>query len=100
MIKVKAGVRQRTGWALGLGLLGMMALGSLQVGAQSATYYGLKSGKPYNGTKLKFLICCLGAGQFAQLSKMTGEGSEFQKLTGIAALLTMCSTAMVIMKAP
>lgn len=85
MIKLKAGVRQRTGLALGLGLLGMMALGSLQVGAQSATYYGLKAGKPYNGTKLKFLICCLGAGQFAQLARMTGEGSEFQKLTGITA---------------
>ena len=53
--------------------------------AQGSIAYGLKAGKPYNGTKLKFLICCLGAGQFAQLSKLTGEGSEFQQLTGISA---------------
>ncbi|WP_168733386.1 sugar ABC transporter substrate-binding protein [Deinococcus sp. Arct2-2] len=75
-------VRQRMG--LALGMLGVLAIGSLG-GAQTAATYGLKPGKPYDGTKLKFLICCLGAGQFAQLSKMTGEGSEFQKLTGITA---------------
>lgn len=55
------------------------------VTAQNSVAYGLKAGKPYNGTKLRFLICCLGAGQFAQLSKLTGEGSEFQQLTGISA---------------
>lgn len=72
---------RRAGGALVLS--GMLGLGTLAVQAQGATPYGLKAGKPYNGTKLKFLICCLDAGQFAQMSKLTGEGGEFQKLTGI-----------------
>ena len=85
--KQKAGraVKQRVG--LSLGLLGALTLGIVAPSlgsAQGSVPYGLKSGKPYNGTKLKFLICCLGAGQFAQLSKLTGEGGEFQQLTGIS----------------
>lgn len=68
---------------LGLFVLVLMAWVATVV-AQSGVPYGLKAGKPYNGTKLKFLICCLTAGQFAQLSKLTGEGSEFQQLTGIS----------------
>ena len=85
MIKAAMGVRQRVGLALGLGMLGVLTLGALGSHAQGSMPYGLKAGKPYDGTKLKFLICCLGAGQFAQLARMTGEGSEFQKLTGITA---------------
>ncbi|WP_165794212.1 ABC transporter substrate-binding protein [Deinococcus aerius] len=75
---------RRAGGALVMaGVLGLGTLGTPSVQAQSASSYGLKPGKPYNGTRLKFLICCLAAGQFAQLSKLTGEGGEFQKLTGI-----------------
>ncbi len=42
--------------------------------------YGLKPGKPYNGTKLKFLICCNTAQQFYSLIQKT---ADFTKLTGI-----------------
>ena len=70
-----------------VGLIGVLGVGVLGgVTAQgTAMPYGLKAGKPYNGTRLKFLICCATAGQFAQLIKLTGEGSEFQRLTGITA---------------
>ncbi len=76
-------VRQR----LALGLVAVFGLGSVAapVHAQGSVPYGLKAGKPYAGTKLKFLICCLGAGQFAQLSKLTAPGGEFEQLTGITA---------------
>lgn len=67
--------------------LASCVLGALVVGltgqAQTVATYGLKAGKPYNGTELKFLICCATAGQFAQMIKLTGPGSEFQRLTGI-----------------
>lgn len=43
--------------------------------------YNLKADKPYNGTKLNFLICCSGVGQFAALIKRTNE--EFTPMTGI-----------------
>lgn len=46
----------------------------------AALPYGLKPGKPYNGTKLKFLICCNTAQQFYSLAQKT---SEFTALTGI-----------------
>ncbi|MCA1554760.1 MAG: hypothetical protein LC737_10315, partial [Chloroflexi bacterium] len=46
----------------------------------AALPYGLKPGKPYNGTKLKFLICCNTAQQFFSLAQKT---SEFTALTGI-----------------
>ncbi len=42
--------------------------------------YGLKPGKPYAGTKLKFLICCNTAQQFFSLAQKT---KEFTDLTGI-----------------
>ncbi|HEX9114683.1 MAG TPA: hypothetical protein VGA61_01335, partial [Anaerolineae bacterium] len=42
--------------------------------------FGLKSGKPYNGTKLKFLICCNTAQQFYSLNEKT---KQFTDLTGI-----------------
>jgi multiple sugar transport system substrate-binding protein len=45
--------------------------------------YGLKPGKPYNGTKLNFLICCNSVGQFAALINRTS--SEFTPMTGIEA---------------
>ncbi|WP_168734756.1 ABC transporter substrate-binding protein [Deinococcus sp. KSM4-11] len=80
MIKADRGVHRRVG--LTLSILGALAL-TTPGSAQTAATYGLKSGKPYNGTQLKFLICCATAGQFAQMIKLTGEGSEFQKLTGI-----------------
>jgi len=67
---------------LGLGLLGTLLMGPSS-SAQTAATYGLKAGKPYAGTQLNFLICCATAGQFAQMIKLTGEGSEFQNLTGI-----------------
>jgi multiple sugar transport system substrate-binding protein len=54
-------------------------------GDTAAEAYGLTSGKPYDGTELNFLICCLAAGQFAQLADMTAQGSEFHELTGISA---------------
>lgn len=38
-------------------------------------------GKPYNGTKLNYLICCPTAGQFAALAKRTP--AEFTPQTGI-----------------
>jgi len=68
-------------WGAILGLA--MVLGLVGVSAQGTAPYNLKPGKPYNGTQLNFLICCLGAGQFAQLSKLTGPGGEFEQLTGI-----------------
>ena len=46
----------------------------------AALPYGLKPGKPYNGTKLKFLICCNTAQQFFSLAQKT---TEFTALTGI-----------------
>ncbi len=42
--------------------------------------FGLKPGKPYDGTKLKFLICCNSAPQFFSLSEKT---KQFTDLTGI-----------------
>jgi len=48
--------------------------------ASSAMPFGLKPGKPYAGTKLKFLICCNTAQQFFSLAQKT---SEFTALTGI-----------------
>ena len=42
--------------------------------------FGLKAGKPYNGTKLKFLICCNTAQQFYSLAQKT---ADFTALTGI-----------------
>ncbi len=83
MNKFGSVVWHRHGMALGLILA--VTLGVMGVTAQGSVPYGLKPGKPYNGTEVKFLICCLGAGQFAQLSKLTGEGGEFQQLTGITA---------------
>jgi multiple sugar transport system substrate-binding protein len=46
----------------------------------AAMPFGLKPGKPYNGTKLKYLICCNTAQQFFSLAQKT---SEFTALTGI-----------------
>ncbi|GAC1534099.1 MAG: hypothetical protein NVS2B7_01910 [Herpetosiphon sp.] len=43
--------------------------------------YGLKAGKPFSGTKIKFLVCCSSVGQFAALIKRTS--SEFTPMTGI-----------------
>ncbi len=83
MRNTELGVRPRL--ALALSLLGALAIAPVTASAQTAATYGLKAGKPYDGTKLKFLICCGTAGQFAQLTALTGEGSEFQKLTGITA---------------
>ncbi|WP_293910559.1 sugar ABC transporter substrate-binding protein [Deinococcus sp.] len=76
-------LRQRA--KLALGLAGVLVIGSLGpvAQAQGSVPYSLKSGKPYNGTKLKFLICCATAGQFAQMIKLTAPGGEFEKLTGI-----------------
>lgn len=42
---------------------------------------GLKTDKPYAGTKLNFLICCNTASQFAELIDKTN--TEFKDLTGI-----------------
>lgn len=42
--------------------------------------FGLKAGKPYNGTNLKFLICCNSAPQFYSLNEKT---KQFTELTGI-----------------
>jgi multiple sugar transport system substrate-binding protein len=42
--------------------------------------YGLKPGKPYDGTELNFLICCATAPQFAALD---ARSAEFTELTGI-----------------
>ena len=43
--------------------------------------YGLTPGKPYDGTELNFLVCCLGAAQFYALSEK--GNSEFYEMTGI-----------------
>lgn len=43
--------------------------------------YGLQPDKPYNGTKINFLICCSSVGQFAALIKRTQ--TEFTPMTGI-----------------
>ncbi|HEU5099738.1 MAG TPA: sugar ABC transporter substrate-binding protein, partial [Roseiflexaceae bacterium] len=48
---------------------------------QDPAAYGLKADKPYNGTKLNFLICCNSVGQFASLIKRTSE--VFTPMTGI-----------------
>jgi len=74
-------VRRRLGFALGM--VGLLSVGMPLVSAQTAATYNLKPGKPYDGTTVKFLICCSTAGQFAQMIKLTGPGSEFNKLTGI-----------------
>ena len=80
MTKAEHGVHRRIGLTLSLlGAVATTATGS----AQTAATYGLKAGKPYAGTEVKFLICCATAGQFAQMIKLTGPGSEFEKLTGI-----------------
>ncbi|MBP7694366.1 MAG: sugar ABC transporter substrate-binding protein [Anaerolineales bacterium] len=42
--------------------------------------YGLLPGKPFNGTKLKFLICCQSAAQFFLLNQ---KSLAFTELTGI-----------------
>lgn len=42
--------------------------------------FGLKPGKPYDGTKLKFLICCNSAPQFYSLAE---KSKQFTDLTGI-----------------
>lgn len=42
--------------------------------------YGLKSGKPYDGTELTFLICCNTAAQFIGWEDSV---AEFKELTGI-----------------
>ncbi len=42
--------------------------------------FGLKPGKPYDGTHLKFLICCNTASQFYSLNEKT---QQFTDLTGI-----------------
>jgi multiple sugar transport system substrate-binding protein len=76
---------QRWGLAAAMVASGLTTIGLIGGNAQGNTPYGLKAGKPYNGTEVKFLICCLGAGQFAQLSKMTGPGGEFEQITGITA---------------
>jgi len=53
----------------------------VQVTAEpGALPYGLKPGKPYDGTKLKFLICCRAAAQFFLLSQ---KSLAFTELTGI-----------------
>ena len=48
--------------------------------APGALPYGLLPGKPYNGTKLKFLICCQAAAQFFLLNQ---KSLAFTELTGI-----------------
>ncbi len=42
--------------------------------------FGLKAGKPYDGTKLKFLICCNSAPQFYSLNE---KSKQFTEMTGI-----------------
>lgn len=61
--------------------------GSVQSGADSAEGlpYGLKGGKPYDGTELTFLICCPGAAQFAAWADSV---EEFRALTGINVRFT------------
>lgn len=48
--------------------------------APDALPYGLLPGKPYAGTKLKFLICCQSAAQFFLLNQ---KSLAFTELTGI-----------------
>ena len=43
--------------------------------------FGLKPGKPYDGTELNFLICCNTAAQFHALD--VKSNSEFYDMTGI-----------------
>jgi len=43
--------------------------------------YGLKPGKPYDGTTIRFLICCPTVGQFVALTERTP--TEFTEMTGI-----------------
>jgi multiple sugar transport system substrate-binding protein len=43
--------------------------------------YGLQPDKPYDGTKVNFLICCSSVGQFAALIERTQ--AEFTPMTGI-----------------
>lgn len=43
--------------------------------------FGLKAGKPYDGTNLRILICCLAATQFTALQEKSNQ--EFTKMTGI-----------------
>lgn len=47
--------------------------------------YGLKAGKPYDGTELTFLICCPTAAQFAAWADSV---TEFKDLTGIDVTFT------------
>ncbi len=82
MIKAVNG-KQKRRLVLSLAALGALGGVSSNVLAQTAATYHLKPNKPYNGTKVKFLICCATAGQFAQMIKLTGPGSDFEKLTGI-----------------
>lgn len=42
--------------------------------------YGLQPGKPFEGTKIRFLICCETVGQFVALTKRT---ADFTAMTGI-----------------
>ena len=60
----------------------LFALGSL---AFAQLPYGLKEGKPYDGTELTFLICCPAAKQFAAWANSV---EEFQELTGIDVFFT------------
>ncbi len=50
-------------------------------GSMDPAAYGLQAGKPYDGTKLNFLVCCSDVGQFSALIKRTS--SEFTPMTGI-----------------
>lgn len=43
--------------------------------------FGLQEGKPYDGTELQILICCLAATQFTALQEKSN--AEFTKMTGI-----------------
>lgn len=58
-------------------ILGSFALAQLP--------YGLKEGKPYDGTELTFLICCPGAKQFLAWRDSV---EEFKDLTGIDVFFT------------
>ena len=60
----------------------LIALGSV---ALAQLPYGLKEGKPYEGTELTFLICCPTAKQFEAWKAST---EEFKELTGIDVFFT------------
>jgi multiple sugar transport system substrate-binding protein len=69
-------------------VIAMLTMSFALVGVQAQEEelpYGLLPGKPYEGTELTFLICCVTAAQFAAWGD---SAAEFTELTGIDVFFT------------